>query len=59
MIYINIVQNLGLMHLVSGFETYKIVSGVVTQALGRIIKHHMKCEDVQCLMIFMIVDTNN
>jgi len=31
-----VVQELGLMHLVSRSETYKTASGVVTQALGRI-----------------------
>ncbi len=31
-----VVRELGLMHLVSGSETYKTTSGVVTQALGQI-----------------------
>jgi predicted aspartyl protease len=31
-----VVRELGLMHLVSGSETYKTASGVITQALGRI-----------------------
>ncbi|CAK9868877.1 unnamed protein product [Sphagnum jensenii] len=31
-----VVRELRLMHLVSGFETYKTASGVVTQALGQI-----------------------
>jgi hypothetical protein len=31
-----IVRELGMMHLVTGSETYKTASGVVTQALGRI-----------------------
>ncbi len=30
------VRELGIMHLVTGSETYKTTSGVVTQALGRI-----------------------
>jgi hypothetical protein len=42
MMYVNIVQKLGLMHLVFGSEAYKIMSRVVTQALGRITKHRMK-----------------
>jgi len=29
-----VVRELGLMHLVSGFETYKTASGTLTQALG-------------------------
>jgi hypothetical protein len=31
-----VVREMGMMHLVAGSETYKITSGVVTQALGRI-----------------------
>jgi predicted aspartyl protease len=31
-----VVRELGMMHLVSGSETYKTASGVVTQAMGRI-----------------------
>ncbi len=31
-----VVRELGLMHMVSGSETYKTASGAVTQALGRI-----------------------
>jgi predicted aspartyl protease len=37
-----IVRELGIMHLVTGFETYKITSRVVTQALGRIDEVPMK-----------------
>ncbi len=31
-----VVRELGMMHLVTGSETYKTASGVITQALGRI-----------------------
>jgi predicted aspartyl protease len=31
-----VVRELGMMHLVTGSETYKIASGVITQALSRI-----------------------
>jgi predicted aspartyl protease len=31
-----VVREMGMMHLVTGTETYKTASGVVTQALGRI-----------------------
>jgi predicted aspartyl protease len=31
-----VVRELGIMHLVVGFETYKTAFGVVTQAMGRI-----------------------
>jgi predicted aspartyl protease len=37
-----IVRELGIMHLVTGSETYKTTLGVVTQALGRIDKVPMK-----------------
>ncbi len=33
-----VVRELGMMHLVTGSETYKTMSGVITQALGRIMK---------------------
>jgi hypothetical protein len=45
----SVVQELGIMHLVTSIEYYKIVLSVITQTLGRI----------QCLMIIMVVDTNN
>jgi uncharacterized protein YlaN (UPF0358 family) len=32
---------------------------VVSQALGMIIELLVRIRDVQCLMMFMIVDTNN
>jgi hypothetical protein len=32
----NVVRELGIMHLVASHETYKIASGIVTHALGRI-----------------------
>ncbi len=34
----NVVKELGIMHLVVGHETYKTTSGIVTQALGRIVE---------------------
>ncbi len=37
-----VVRELGIMHLVIGSETYKIASGVVTQALSRIDEVHVK-----------------
>ncbi len=54
-----IVRELGLMHLVSGSETYKTASGAVTQALGCIGEVPIKVGGVQCSMTFMVVDTNN
>jgi predicted aspartyl protease len=53
-----VVRELGMMHLVTGSETYKIASGVVTQALGKINEIPMKVEGVQCTMTFMVVDTD-
>jgi hypothetical protein len=54
-----VVRELGLMHMVSGFETYKAASGVVTQALGRIGEVPIKVGGVQCNMTFMVVDTDS
>jgi len=54
-----VVRELGLMHLVSGSETYKTASGVVTQALGRINEVPVKVGGVQCTMTFMVVDTDS
>jgi hypothetical protein len=33
----SVVKEFGIMHLVSGHETYKTTFGMITQALGRII----------------------
>jgi predicted aspartyl protease len=54
-----VVRELGLMHLVSGSETYKTASGAVTQALGRIKEVPIKVGGVQCNMTFMVVDTDS
>jgi predicted aspartyl protease len=54
-----VVRELGLMHLVSGFETYKTASGVVTHALGQIDEVPVKVGGVQCTMTFMVVDTDS
>jgi hypothetical protein len=47
------------MHLMSRSEAYKMAFGVVTQTLGQIISFPVRVRDVQCLMTFMIVDTNS
>jgi len=52
-----VVRELGLMHLVSGSETYKTASGTVTHALSRIGEVPIKVGGVQCNMTFMVVDT--
>ncbi len=54
-----IVQELGLMHLVSGSKTYKTASGAVTHALGQIDEVLIKVGCVQCTMTFMVVDTDS
>ncbi|CAK9878698.1 unnamed protein product [Sphagnum jensenii] len=54
-----VVRELGMMHLVTGSETYKIASGVVTQALGKIDEVPVKVGGMQCTMTFMVVDTDN
>jgi len=54
-----VVRELGLMHLVSGSETYKTASGAVTQALDQIEEVMIKVGGVQCTMTFMLVDTNS
>jgi hypothetical protein len=54
-----VVRELGLMHLVSGSETYKTASSAITQALGRIGEVPIKVGGVQCDMTFMVVDTDS
>ncbi len=56
---IAIVRELGMMHLVTGLETYKTALGVVTQALGKIDEIPVKVRGVQCTMTFMVVDTDS
>jgi hypothetical protein len=53
-----VVKELGIMHLVTGSETYKTTSRVVTQALSRIDEIPVKVGGVQCTMTFMVVDIN-
>jgi predicted aspartyl protease len=54
-----VVRELGMMHLVTGSETYKTASGVITQAFGMINEIPMKVGGVQCTMTFMVVDTDS
>ncbi len=54
-----VVREMGMMHLVSGSETYRTASGIVTQAMGRINEVAVKTGGVQCLMTFMVVDTDS
>jgi hypothetical protein len=54
-----LVCELGIMHLVTGSESYKTTSRVVTHALGRINEIAIKVGDIHYVMICMTVDTNN
>jgi len=53
-----VVRELGMMHLVTGNESYKIASGVITRALGRVEEVQVKIGEVKCSMTFMVVDTD-
>jgi len=54
-----VVREMGMMHLVSRLETYRTASGIVTQVMGRINEVAIKTGGVQCLMTFMVVDTDS
>jgi hypothetical protein len=53
-----VVRELGIMHLVTGNESYKTASGVITRALGRVEEVQVKIGEVKCSMTFMVVDTD-
>jgi predicted aspartyl protease len=53
-----IVRELGIMHLVTGNESYMTTSGVITRALGRVDEIQVKIRGIQCAMTFMVVDTD-
>jgi len=53
-----VVRELGLMHLVTGNESYKTASGVITRALGRVDEIQVRIGGIQCAMTFMVVDTD-
>ncbi len=52
----SIVRELGIMHLVSGHETYKTTFGTVTTALGRLDDILVCVGNVVCSMVFLVVD---
>ncbi len=54
-----VVREQGMMHLVTGSETYKTASRVVTQAQGQIDEVPVKVGSIQCAMTFTIVDTDS
>jgi predicted aspartyl protease len=45
---VSVVRELGIMHLVVGHETYKTTSGIVTQALGRIVELPVRVGGIIC-----------
>jgi hypothetical protein len=47
-----------MMHLVTGNESCKIASGVITRALGRVDEIQVKIGGIQCAMTFMVLDTD-
>jgi predicted aspartyl protease len=55
----DVVKELGIMHMVTRSETYKIASRVITHTLGRINDVPIKVGSVQCTMTSMVMDTNN
>jgi len=55
---VDVVRELGIMHLVTGNESYKTASGVITWALGRVDEIQVKIGSIQCTMTFMVVDTD-
>ncbi len=53
-----VVRELGMMHIVTGNESYKTASGAITRALGRVDEVQVKIGGVKCAVTFMVVDTN-
>jgi bifunctional DNA-binding transcriptional regulator/antitoxin component of YhaV-PrlF toxin-antitoxin module len=51
-----VVRELSMMHLVTGNESYKTASGVITRALGWVDEVQVKIRSIQCAMTFMVVD---
>ncbi len=56
---VRVVRELGIMHLVTRFESYKTTSRLVTQVVGKINEITVKVGKIQCVMTFMIIDTDN
>jgi hypothetical protein len=54
-----VVNELGLMHQVIINEKYKIIFGIFIQAMGRLENLSMKIGDIDCKIIFNVVDINN
>jgi len=54
-----IVRELKIVHMVFGTKSYKTMSGIVTKTLGRIIDLLVKVGNIQCSMVFLIMDTDS
>jgi hypothetical protein len=59
MMVARIIQKLGIMHLVSDNENYKTTSSTITRTLGRIINLPIKVGNIQCNMVFLIIDIDS
>jgi hypothetical protein len=55
----NVVKEFGIMHLVLGHKTYKTMSRVITQTLGKITNIPITIGKVVCQMIFLVLNTYN
>jgi predicted aspartyl protease len=55
----SVAKKLGIMHLVSMHETYKITSSIITKALGRIPDIPVTMGKMVDQMVFLVVETNN
>jgi len=56
---ISVIRELGIMHLVSRYETYKTTLGMITHALGRIIDIPIIVGKVVYQMVFFVVNHNS
>jgi len=54
-----VVKELGIMHLVMRFESYKISSSVVTKTFGRIEGLLVWTRETSCNMVLMVVAMDN
>jgi hypothetical protein len=56
---ISVIRELGIMHLVSRYETYKTTLGMITHALERIIDIPITMGKMVCQMVFLVVYHNS
>jgi predicted aspartyl protease len=55
----SVVRKLGIMHIVSSHETYKIASCTITHALGKIAYIPITIGKGVCQMIFLVINIDN